>query len=59
MTDERRLNVALTRARRALLVVGCRATLSADPVWQSFIEHCDANGLVLTALPKRSGGDGV
>ena len=48
LADERRLNVGLTRARRALLVVGCRATLSADPIWRALIAHCDANGLVLT-----------
>ena len=34
LRDQRRMNVALTRARRALIVIGSMTTLSADPSWK-------------------------
>lgn len=43
LSDWRRMNVALTRARRGLVVVGDPATLGADPLWRSWIEHFWAN----------------
>lgn len=49
LTDKRRLNVGLTRARRALLVVGCQRTLRADATWHAFLEHCSSRGLMLSA----------
>ena len=46
--DWRRLNVSLTRARRALIVVGDSRTLDADPHWRAFIAHVrERGGLVL------------
>ncbi|CAI5968895.1 unnamed protein product [Closterium sp. NIES-65] len=39
VADARRLNVAITRARRGLLVVGSRATLSCDPLWSFWLAH--------------------
>jgi superfamily I DNA and/or RNA helicase len=37
--DVRRMNVALTRARRKLLVIGDSATLSSEPFYQRLIQH--------------------
>lgn len=45
LTDYRRLNVALTRAKRGLLVLGHRSTLQHDPVWASFLDFVDQHGL--------------
>ena len=41
LADVRRLNVAITRPRRALWVVGRAASLRASPVWREFIASCE------------------
>jgi len=37
--DWRRINVALTRARRGLVIVGHAATLETSPDWKSWLDH--------------------
>ncbi len=44
LTDLRRINVALTRARRHLFVVGDSATLSGHPFYARFIESTQEGG---------------
>ena len=39
LSDPRRINVALTRSRRGLVVVGDPETLRSDENWRSWIEH--------------------
>ena len=44
LADVRRMNVALTRARRKLVVVGDGATVSRHPFYAGFFEHAQATG---------------
>ncbi|UCS93430.1 AAA family ATPase [Echinicola marina] len=44
LADIRRMNVALTRARRKLIVVGDSATLSAHPFYQQYLDFVTENG---------------
>lgn len=39
LADRRRMNVALTRARRKLIVIGDSATLGIDPFYQAFLQY--------------------
>ena len=44
LTDIRRMNVAMTRARKKLLVIGDSATLSVLPFYAGFIEYAEKMG---------------
>jgi hypothetical protein len=46
LADTRRTNVALTRARRKLLVIGDSATLANEPFYQRMLMHFEALGAV-------------
>jgi ATP-dependent RNA/DNA helicase IGHMBP2 len=54
LQDVRRMNVALTRARRKLLVVGDSATLSAHPFYRRMIEYFEAVGAYRTVWEENS-----
>ena len=43
LSDARRMNVALTRARRKLIVIGDSATLGADDFFKALLEWFEAN----------------
>jgi len=44
LADRRRMNVALTRARRKLLVIGDSATLGIDEFYREFFEYVESLG---------------
>jgi len=56
LSDDHVLDVALTRARLGMVVLGSEATLSRDPNWAAFWEHCRARGARLQLRPV-VGGD--
>ncbi len=41
LADYRRMNVAMTRARRKLVVIGDSATIGGDPFFKRFIQYCE------------------
>lgn len=49
LKDTRRMNVALTRARRALMVVGDSATLGGHPYYADFMDAVESHGFWLSA----------
>ena len=44
LADRRRLNVAITRARRHLAIVGASATISNDPFLAKLITYLETHG---------------
>ena len=48
LADRRRMNVALTRAKRKLIVIGDSATLGIDPFYLAFFEYIDLCGTYRT-----------
>ena len=44
LSDTRRINVALTRARRHLLVVGDSATITSHPFYQELVNYFEEQG---------------
>ncbi|MFO0356773.1 MAG: AAA domain-containing protein [Sphingobacteriaceae bacterium] len=49
LNDLRRMNVALTRAKKKLVVVGDTATIGNNLFYKQFIEYCEANGFYRSA----------
>ncbi len=48
LADLRRTNVAMTRARRKLILIGDSATLSSDPFYARLIAHFESHGAYRT-----------
>jgi predicted DNA helicase len=49
LTDTRRMNVAMTRARRKLVVIGDSATLSSIKFYRDFMDYVEKNGVYKSA----------
>jgi len=58
-----KMNVALTRAKFGLIVIGKRDLLVQDTNWKAFLDFCGRNGLVAGEVggfpPSSDGNDGV
>ena len=48
LKDYRRMNVAITRAKEQLIVIGDSATIGADAFFQSFLNYVEAKGTYRT-----------
>lgn len=49
LSDIRRMNVAMTRARKKLIVIGDSATIASHPFYQAFLDYCEKYGEYQTA----------
>ena len=49
LKDYRRMNVAMTRAKKKLIIVGDSATLSNDPFYADFLEFVEKKGFYKSA----------
>lgn len=49
LKDYRRMNVAMTRAKRKLVIVGDSATIGGDAFYAAFLSYCDKKGLYQSA----------
>ena len=49
LSDIRRMNVAMTRARKKLVIIGDSATLSRFPFYANFITYAEASGAYVSA----------
>ncbi len=49
LADVRRMNVAMTRARKKLVVIGDGATVSRHPFYEAFLRHAEETGAWRTA----------
>lgn len=51
LSDVRRMNVALTRARTTLWILGNKSSLRRDKVWRKLIDNAESRGCVTLAEP--------
>ena len=49
LSDYRRMNVAMTRAKKQLIIIGDSATIGNTPFYGAFLEYCERHGDYLTA----------
>lgn len=49
LNDYRRMNVAMTRARKQLVVIGDSATIGTHRFYEQFLTYCEKNGAYQTA----------
>jgi len=49
LNDLRRMNVAITRAKKKLVVIGDSATIGSSAFYQSFLEYCEKQGMYRSA----------
>ena len=55
LADVRRMNVAITRARKKLVVVGDSATVARHPFYEAFVRHAQEAGAWVSAFERGEG----
>jgi len=50
LSDYRRMNVAMTRAKKSLIIFGDSATLGSDTFYQALISHCESTACYKSAF---------
>ena len=50
LENERRTNVALTRAQHGLIIIGNRRTLSSNAKWQTLLAYFEITGTLVDGL---------
>nr|WP_206528006.1 IGHMBP2 family helicase [Marinitoga sp. 38H-ov] len=48
LTDERRLNVAITRAKKKLIIIGDKKTINNHQLFKDFLEYIYENGKIIS-----------
>jgi senataxin len=51
LSDRRRVNVALTRAKSNVFVIGCAKLLRTDALWGTLVSHADQLGVLSSVVP--------
>ncbi|CAO1439308.1 unnamed protein product [Diamesa serratosioi] len=59
LRNEKRLNVALTRAKSLLIVMGNPETLYRNHYWREFIRYCSRNNAIVGWAPEKKLGRSV
>jgi ATP-dependent RNA/DNA helicase IGHMBP2 len=49
LNDYRRMNVAMTRARKKLIIIGNSGTIGQDRFYDAFLNYCEKHGAYHTA----------
>lgn len=49
ITDQHQINVALTRARKGLIIIGNKNLMKCDKVWKELLDHYGRQGCVVDA----------
>lgn len=56
LADRRRMNVAITRAKRSLIVLGNARRLSSDATWKALVDHAKSRERLIPEVAAEAGG---
>ncbi|XP_064619080.1 3'-5' exoribonuclease HELZ2-like [Lineus longissimus] len=53
ITDQNQINVALTRARRGLIIIGNKHLLRCDKMWNELLKEYEKKGKIIETIPSK------